>query len=97
MAAIHRREFLAAAAALGASAAWVSARAAPSKLTWTERRDLFPEGVASGDPQDDSVILWTRRPPLDADNLPGGDEVIRKIPPPTRRTATGRPECWSAA
>ncbi|TXH25157.1 MAG: phosphodiesterase [Cyclobacteriaceae bacterium] len=27
-----------------------------------ERRDLFPQGVASGDPAPDSVILWTRRP-----------------------------------
>src|SRR5262249_30216396 len=30
---------------------------------WQERRDLYPEGVASGDPQHDSVILWTRRAP----------------------------------
>lgn len=30
----------------------------------TERRDLFPQGVASGDPTPDSVILWTRRPPV---------------------------------
>jgi alkaline phosphatase D len=29
-----------------------------------ERRDLFPQGVASGDPTADSVILWTRRPPI---------------------------------
>ncbi len=27
-----------------------------------ERRDLYPEGVASGDPEPTSVILWTRRP-----------------------------------
>ena len=62
---IGRRRFLGLATALGASAAWSGARAAPSKLKWTERRDLFPEGVASGDPQADSVILWTRRPPAD--------------------------------
>jgi len=62
---VDRRRFLAAAAAVGASAAWGGARAAPSKLKWTERRDLFPQGVASGDPQGDSVILWTRRPPMD--------------------------------
>ncbi|MFT3679064.1 MAG: alkaline phosphatase D family protein [Ferruginibacter sp.] len=30
----------------------------------TERRDLFPQGVASGDPTASSVILWTRRPPV---------------------------------
>ena len=63
MTAVHRRKFLGAAAAMGAATAWGAARAAPSKLRWTERRDLFPEGVASGDPQGDSVILWTRRPP----------------------------------
>jgi alkaline phosphatase D len=61
---LNRRRFLSLAAALGASAAWSEAAAAPSKLKWTERRDLFPEGVASGDPQADSVILWTRRPPV---------------------------------
>src|SRR3954466_11347796 len=32
-----------------------------------ERRDLFPQGVASGDPTADSVILWTRRPPVKGD------------------------------
>lgn len=32
--------------------------------TAVERRDLFPQGVASGDPTADSVILWTRRPPV---------------------------------
>ncbi len=35
-----------------------------------ERRDLFPQGVASGDPKVDSVILWTRRPPV-KDNSAG--------------------------
>ena len=57
-----RRQFLHTAAALGAAAAFVRRSAASSKTTWTERRDLFPEGVASGDPTFDSVILWTRRP-----------------------------------
>lgn len=58
----NRRRFLLSAAALGVSAAWGTARAAPSKLAWAERRDLYPQGVASGDPGPDSVILWTRRP-----------------------------------
>src|ERR1051325_3644881 len=58
---ISRREFVQLAAALGASLAWGgSARA--STTGWSERRDLFPEGVASGDPDSSSVILWTRRP-----------------------------------
>ena len=60
MTTLDRRRLIAAAAALGASAAWGGARAAPSKLKWTERRDLFPEGVASGDPDHNSVLLWTR-------------------------------------
>ena len=70
MTTLDRRRFLSLAAALGASAAWSSASAAPSKLRWTERRDLFPEGVASGDPQADSVILWTRRPPAEGTAKP---------------------------
>src|SRR5438477_10586669 len=58
---INRREFVQLAAAMGASLAWGgSARA--STTGWHERRDLFPEGVASGDPDPSSVILWTRRP-----------------------------------
>src|SRR5262245_26131509 len=58
----RRRFFAATAAALGAGLAYprgarVAARA------WRERRDLYPQGVASGDPAPDSVILWTRRAP----------------------------------
>jgi alkaline phosphatase D len=34
--------------------------AAPSLITWRERRDLYTECVASGDPTCDSVLLWTR-------------------------------------
>src|SRR5215207_3641247 len=62
MTSISRREFLSVAAALGASAAWGRLRPRPSRVRWTERRDLYPEGVASGDPRADSVVLWTRRP-----------------------------------
>ncbi|WP_310467803.1 alkaline phosphatase D family protein [Sphingomonas sp.] len=58
---LNRRQFVQAAATLGAALAW-GGRAAASKTKWRERRDLFPEGVASGDPEPDSVILWTRRP-----------------------------------
>ena len=60
---ISRREFLALATAFGASLAW-GTDAKSSSRTATERRDLFPEGVASGDPYPDSVLLWTRRPPV---------------------------------
>lgn len=62
MSQIDRRQFLALAGALGATPLWAATRGAHSKVTSTERRDLFPEGVASGDPQPDSVLLWTRRP-----------------------------------
>ncbi len=56
-----RRSFLQAAGAIGASLAWAGPAGA-SATQWRERRDLYPEGVASGDPAPDSVILWTRRP-----------------------------------
>ena len=56
-----RRDFIQAAAAIGASAA-LCVPAKASRTRWTERRDLYPQGVASGDPGPDSVILWTRRP-----------------------------------
>ena len=58
---IDRRSFLAGAAAVGAVGVWAGTASA-SSLAWRERRDLFPEGVASGDPDSHSVILWTRRP-----------------------------------
>ncbi len=41
----------------------------------TERRDLFPQGVASGDPTSNSVILWTRRPPVKG-NASAGKLVV---------------------
>jgi alkaline phosphatase D len=50
------------AAACGAALALGGRASARSKVNWRERRDLFPEGVASGDPGPDSVLLWTRRP-----------------------------------
>ena len=46
---------------MGAALAW-SGPARATRTGWRERRDLYPEGVASGDPAADSVILWTRRP-----------------------------------
>jgi alkaline phosphatase D len=55
----NRRTLIARAAAIGATLALPRVAQAAA---WTERRDLFPEGVASGDPEPDSVILWTRRP-----------------------------------
>jgi alkaline phosphatase D len=60
MSKLTRRQFVAAAAAMGATAAWASLRPTRSRQKWVERRDLFAEGVASGDPAPDSVLLWTR-------------------------------------
>ena len=62
---INRREFLRQAANSGAALLLSSSVGRASIVTWQERRDLFPQGVASGDPAPDSVILWTRRPPLE--------------------------------
>ena len=62
MAVPNRREFLEIAAALGASLAMGCQRGASPR--WTQRTEYFPQGVASGDPDEHSVILWTRRPPL---------------------------------
>jgi alkaline phosphatase D len=57
-----RRSFIAAAAAFGATPVWALSNSSASRHRWIERRDLYPEGVASGDPEPTSVILWTRRP-----------------------------------
>lgn len=65
MSVMSRRSFIELAMALGATAAYAQPFAAPSDRRWQERRDLYPEGVASGDPESDSVLLWTRRPPND--------------------------------
>src|SRR5947207_747452 len=58
---LSRRQFLELAASLGAAAV-IGLDADLGAAAWRERRDVFPEGVASGDPDSASVILWTRRP-----------------------------------
>jgi alkaline phosphatase D len=60
---ISRRKFIELAASFGASVAFRSAYARASGVQWSERREFYPQGVASGDPHPESVILWTRRPP----------------------------------
>ena len=59
---LSRRRFLEMAAALGAAAVFSVSDVGLSAAAWRERRDLYPEGVASGDPDATSVLLWTRRP-----------------------------------
>lgn len=56
---------------MGATWACAGPRAMRSRSSWTERRDLFAEGVASGDPGPDSVLLWTRA------STRGSEETVR--------------------
>src|SRR5690348_1820032 len=58
-----RRALLAQAAVMGAALALGPGCAHTPTAPRAERRDLYPQGVASGDPAPDSVILWTRRTP----------------------------------
>ena len=62
MSSISGRTFTKLAFATGATAAFGDEAGWPSRIAWRERRDLFPEGVASGDPDSSSVLLWTRYP-----------------------------------
>src|SRR6185503_20115934 len=64
MAPVTRRQFLKTAMLVSASGVWAKHFAAASTVSWHERRDIFPEGVASGDPNSNSVLLWTRRAPV---------------------------------
>src|ERR1700728_2982637 len=60
---MDRRRFLASAASLGILGVWATrSAAAPLRVVRREDRASFPQGVASGDPDDHSVVLWTRRP-----------------------------------
>ena len=56
-----RRDFIKTAAAVGASVAWAG-NARASRSNWRQSSVHYPEGVASGDPDPHSIILWTRRP-----------------------------------
>src|SRR5262245_66117125 len=63
MPSVTLREFLALAASFCATLAWPKSFASEPGARWKDRRELYPHGVASGDPHPDSVILWTRRQP----------------------------------
>jgi len=78
MSTIARRAFLEMAAAMGATAAWGSPFGTKPVASWRERRDRFPEGVASGDPDSNSVLLWMRRPPVGASL--GAEKLISNRP-----------------
>lgn len=60
MRSLTRREFVSRAAAIGATLVWAKSYAAPSGRPWLESPGTFAEGVASGDPATDTVLLWTR-------------------------------------
>src|SRR5262245_16027530 len=78
--ALTRRAFLAAAASsLGASLAYASGAAQRSRIGWAERRDWFAEGVASGDPDATSVLLWTRVSASRSDAVPLTVEVAEDV------------------
>jgi alkaline phosphatase D len=62
MSQFNRRAFIASAAAMGATLLWAARIAAVSRVQWREQRNLYPQGVASGDPDPQSVVLWTRHP-----------------------------------
>jgi len=82
MANLNRRSFMQLALAIGATAAWGDSFGMLSQIAWQERRDLFPEGVASGDPDSNSVLLWTRRSPdvQPVDRLHVGPVVCSSAP-----------------
>jgi alkaline phosphatase D len=61
---LTRRKFLHSSLFIGFAIATKKGWANKLPTSAIERRDLFPQGVASGDPTADSVILWTRRPPV---------------------------------
>lgn len=60
MSPITRRKFIGAAAAMGASIAWAAETRKLKARPWTHAQERFAEGVASGDPDTRSVLLWTR-------------------------------------
>src|ERR1041385_4483831 len=69
---LTRRQFLETSLLVGFAVATKKGWANKIPSLAIERRDLFPQGVASGDPTANSVILWTRRPPVK-------DSVAKKL------------------
>jgi alkaline phosphatase D len=73
---MDRRHFIRMAASFAATAVLGKAIGEVSQTRWREVRDFYPEGVASGDPTYDSVLLWTRRPPMRGTEV---DDLIVEI------------------
>jgi len=89
MSAITRRSFMEMAVAIGATAAWGNLVGTESRTQWRERRDLFPEGVASGDPDSNSVLLWTRYPQAEEHPVVNLNTEVAEDELFTRVVATG--------
>jgi alkaline phosphatase D len=89
MSAITRRSFMEMAVAIGATAAWGNLVGTESRTQWRERRDLFPEGVASGDPDGNSVLLWTRYPQAEEPPVVNLNTEVAEDELFTRVVATG--------
>ena len=92
---MNRRKFFATAAALGAAALWAG-EGTSARASVREQRSLFPEGVASGDPDTHSVLLWTRYPRSEGSHASlsvevAEDETFRRVV----ATATTRIEAAS--
>src|SRR3984893_8429435 len=89
MSAITRRSFMEMAVAIGATAAWGNLVGTQSRTQWRERRDLFPEGVASGDPDSNSVLLWIRYPQAEEHPVVNLNTEVAEDELFTRVVATG--------
>ncbi|WP_250623078.1 alkaline phosphatase D family protein [Pinirhizobacter soli] len=94
---LTRRQFLAMAAAFGAAAIVGTPLHARSRVPWRERRDLYPEGVASGDPTADGVMLWTRYPLKDPGKVAALNVEVAEDPAFQRVVAHGVARVSSAA
>jgi alkaline phosphatase D len=74
---ITRRTFAKLAASIGASAAWGKPVGKQSRIQWHDRPAAYSEGVASADPDSNSVLLWTRHPTKQGhDSEQGHDETL---------------------
>jgi alkaline phosphatase D len=94
---MKRRDFLKSASLLGAALAFGVGDATSSTREWRERPDLYPEGVASGDPHPDSVLLWTRRPPVNGDAAKRLTVEVAEDEQFTRVIATARANLTAAS
>ena len=74
---ISRRDFLAMAAVLGAEAAWGRSFAAPSKISWRERRDLFLlRNSLAAEPRRDGAVRPEARGLRDQEQEQDGAEAV---------------------